>query len=569
MRARSTWLLALAAGVGALLTSGSGVGAVVPHRGLWQVVVTDHGQDLTLALVRVEERDGKAALVVVDVGVPTLKGATVQASAIDPDSLRFTLEAGGTRFQVEAVPDTGKDKGQLLRGTLQIQGQTQLVRLERSLEAELNPAKLVRRTDGADLLRQAKGVRDTRVEDEQYTKAARDFPGRPVVYLLAQQAADRRWRDGASKEEIQTAVARTVAAATPYGPTLTADSNLHAARLALASDKHTGLAVGYARAAVEALGANATSARRADALRVLLAALEKNQRPEEANAVRAQLAPLDEALDAAFRTEAESFAVPPFAGRTGKSNRLVVVELFTNAHSPACVSAEVAGDALLRRYRPTEVFCLRYHLSDFDPDPLANPATAARAAYYGVTSSPSLFVDGRRGPALAGFRSQAESRFTALVKRLDEAVEVPARATLRLEVTRPAPDKVHIGVTAALTADAPVDARVRLRLLLAENEMRYAGSNGHRLHRHVVRAFPGGIEGLPSKDGKVTQDLTVNLTDLARDLDTFLTKAAQDRPFPDGDRPRASSQLEVVALVQDDATKEVWQAAVAAVGEGR
>ena len=569
MRARSVWLLALTAGVGVLLTIGSDGRAAVPHRGLWQVVVTDHGQDLSLALVRVEERDGKVALAVVDVGVPTLKGATVQSVEADPQTLRFTLEAGGTRFQVEALPDAGPDKGRLLRGTLQIRGQTQLVRLERSLDTELDPTKLVRRMDGADLLRQAKGVRDAAVEDALCAQAARDFPGRPVVYLLAQQAADRRWRDGAGKEEIQTAVSRAVAAAAPYGPTLTADSNLHAARLALVSDKHAGLAVAYARAAVAALGTNAAPARRADALRVLLDALDRNKLPEEAAAVRAQLAPLDEVLDADFRTNAVPFKVPPFTGRTGASARLVVVELFTNAHSPASVSAEVAGDALLRRYRPTDVVCLRYHLSDFDPDPLANPATEARAAFYGVTSSPSLFVDGRRGPSLAGFRSQAETRFTTLVKRLDEAVEVPARATIRLETTRPAPDKVRITASATLPTDAPANARVMLRLVLVEDEVRYPGNNGQRLHRHVVRAFPGGVEGLLCKDGKATQGVTLDLAELSKNLDAYLTKAAQERPFFDRERPLALRQLKVVALVQDDGTKDVWQAAVADVPEGK
>src|SRR5271165_2185960 len=119
MRARGIGLI-LAAILSVLLTSAGG--AAVPHRGLWQVVVTDHGQDLTLALVRVEERDGKPAVVVVDVGVPTLKGAEVQGLDIDPQSLRFTLEAGGTAFVVDALPDSGPDKGRLLRGTMQIRG---------------------------------------------------------------------------------------------------------------------------------------------------------------------------------------------------------------------------------------------------------------------------------------------------------------------------------------------------------------------------------------------------------------------------------------------------------------
>ena len=46
-------------------------------------------------------------------------------------------------------------------------------------------------------------------------------------------------------------------------------------------------------------------------------------------------------------------AVKPFAGRKGKSDRAVLVELFTGAQCPPCVAADMAFDALPQTYKPT------------------------------------------------------------------------------------------------------------------------------------------------------------------------------------------------------------------------
>ena len=55
-----------------------------------------------------------------------------------------------------------------------------------------------------------------------------------------------------------------------------------------------------------------------------------------------------------------------------QDKRVVVVELFTGAECPPCVSADVAFDALLETYKPNEVVLLEYHLHIPGPDPLTN-----------------------------------------------------------------------------------------------------------------------------------------------------------------------------------------------------
>ena len=46
---------------------------------------------------------------------------------------------------------------------------------------------------------------------------------------------------------------------------------------------------------------------------------------------------------------------PVYAGRKGKSDRVVLVELFTGAQCPPCVTADLAFDALDKTYKPDDV----------------------------------------------------------------------------------------------------------------------------------------------------------------------------------------------------------------------
>ena len=54
----------------------------------------------------------------------------------------------------------------------------------------------------------------------------------------------------------------------------------------------------------------------------------------------------DEAKEIDLRLDKSRVVAPPFPGRKGKSDRVALVELFTGAQCPPCVTADVAFDAL-------------------------------------------------------------------------------------------------------------------------------------------------------------------------------------------------------------------------------
>ena len=110
--------------------------------------------------------------------------------------------------------------------------------------------------------------------------------------------------------------------------------------------------------------------------------------------------------------------------------------------------------------------------------------------------------------------------------------------------------------------------KVRLRIALVEEHVRYVGSNQLRFHHHVVRAFPGGVNGVPltAKTGKHT--FVLDLAELRKSLNSYIDKSHSRTPSS-GKRPMDLKNLHIVALVQDDDSKEVLQAAEAEVaGDG-
>ena len=123
-------------------------------------------------------------------------------------------------------------------------------------------------------------------------------------------------------------------------------------------------------------------------LETLAAALDKDGKADEAKEVRARLKKTN--LD----------KPEPFAGRKGKSDRVVLVEMFTGAECPPCVAADKAFDALGKTFKPSDVILLQYHLHIPGPDPLTNPDSISRSRFYkdAVDGTPSILMNGKPGP---------------------------------------------------------------------------------------------------------------------------------------------------------------------------
>ena len=89
------------------------------------------------------------------------------------------------------------------------------------------------------------------------------------------------------------------------------------------------------------------------------------------------------------------------------------------------------------------------------------------------------------------------------------------------------------------------------------------------LHHHVVRAFPGGVEGFALLDATAKKKVAFNRAELKKTLRAYLDKSAKEQPFPDNARPLNLQRLKVVAFIQDDASKEVYQAIQVDVPEAK
>jgi hypothetical protein len=313
---------------------------------------------------------------------------------------------------------------------------------------------------------------------------------------------------------------------------------------------------------VASLNEKTTPEAREEALRMLARLLRKNGKADEARTVDADAGRIAAELDREFAKQAVPFEVTPFAGRKGKSERVAVVELFTGTQSPPSLAADIAFDAALKAYKPSDAVLLQYHVHIPGPDPLSNSDTVARAAYYGdIEGTPATFVDGKATEVLGGAPQHGKDRFEKLSKRINTALAVDADATVKLTVTRKG-DK--ISMEAKVSGLRKVE-KARLRFVLIEDVAAYRGANGRRLHRHVVRAMPGGAAGFALKEASSTQAASIEVGELRKSLRDYLVKFNQEHEFPSDVWPMALRGLKVVALVQDDDTKQILQAAQADV----
>ncbi len=534
--------------------------------GTWVLTfLPENGIELDILLLKIEEKDGSPRAEVLSAGIPVLKGTKVESIKIEDKALKLALK-GGSGLALEFVAPLGKeDKPQKLYGALSVNEERTPAELKRSDLAALDPAKTLNKTAAEAL------VAVSKVEgDEAAEKALKGFiekyADRPVAAAAGLHMLELLIKRGAPEEEIKKVADAAVKVAERYGPEPKAETLRGLAQKLAAGEKTAALAVAYARQARQALPENAAPGQKAPVLRVLAAALRKAGKDAEAKEVDATLAKMDEELDREFLKTAVPFKPDAFAGRKGKSSRVVVVELFTGAECPPCVAADVAFDGLLQTYKPSDVVLLQYHLHIPRPDPLTNADSEKRSEYYEVEGTPTAQINGKGAPSLGGGKAQAEVRYTRLCELLNEALETDAGAALKLTAARKG-DKVDLEAT--VTGLKKTGDKVRLRFVLVEEVVRYPGGNRQRLHHHVVRAFPGGVSGFALKEESAKQSVAVDLAEVARGIEKYLTDYQKSEKFRTDYQPLDPRKLKVAALIQDDATKEILQAAQVEVPDGK
>jgi hypothetical protein len=298
-------------------------------------------------------------------------------------------------------------------------------------------------------------------------------------------------------------------------------------------------------------------------LKLLAQAQAATGKADLAKVSRAAADTIDAELDAEYKKEGIGFTAEKYAGRKNKdANRVAVFELFTGAMCPPCVAADLAFDGLEDAYTPKELVMLQYHQHVPGPDPMTNPDTLARWKYYQdkfpqqVRGVPTSVFDGKPQGGTGGLRPDAKKKYdvyrTIIDATLEKTTDVTVTGTVKLEG-----GEVKVDATIGKADGATV------RIVLAEEEVRYLGSNGIRLHHMVVRSMFGKGEGwkvADLKDGKATA--SVKLDDLKKSLTEYMdTYHKETNKFSNPDRPLKFEHLKVIVLVQNDETGEILNAA--------
>ena len=301
-------------------------------------------------------------------------------------------------------------------------------------------------------------------------------------------------------------------------------------------------------------------------LKAMASAQEKAGLPDAAKVTLAKIDVLESVADAEYRKTVPPFTPTKYAGRQEKkANKVAVLELFTGAQCPPCVAADVAFDALEKAYDHKDLVLIQYHMHIPGPDPLTNPTSIARWDFYrdkfenDIGGTPSTLFNGKPKAPGGGGMKNAAKKFDEYKGIIDDTLEKTSPYTITGSAAL-AGDKLTATVNVA-TRDKP-DGDQMLRLLLVEEEVRYLGGNGLRLHHHVVRSqfdLKDGVKVKELKDGK--HEVSLSIAKVQKDLKTYLDDYSAQRPFPNSDRPTALKKLKVIAFVQDDLNGEISQAA--------
>jgi hypothetical protein len=557
--------LSVAAGLLAvvLLLSGAAPAADAPYAGTWKVVILGSGQalppgqELSLFLIKVEEKARGPQLELLSAGSPQFKEAKLEPEKAEGDTLKFAATTPGVTLKFTAYPPKGEKAPKTILGSAEFRGNYEFVRLERTDDKELDPDKATKRMEGLEDFAKAMRTGDAKEKDTALKEFVDKHAESPLAYLADLELASTRAKEEAKDKDVKVAADQAIRIAANYGPALEASATQQVAQRLVATKKAPALAAEYARQAEKVLPAGASTAQKVAVLKVLLAALQQGDKKEEVKEVSERLAKLDKVLDEEYLKSAVPFKTEPYK-REGGKGRVVLVELFTGAQCPPCVAADVAFDAALKTYKPADVVLLQYHQHIPGPDPLTNDDTEKRSRYYDIEGVPSTYVDGGNDLGIGGPKDAGKTSFERLSKAINDQLAKDSPAKIKLAAKQTG-DNIVISAEVSGAKDAGDDAK--LRLALVEELVRYPGRNGQRFHHHVVRAMPGGVEGFEVKDGAAKQEVKVNLADLKKSLTEYLEKANARRPFIDEERPLDLKHLEVVAFVQNDKTKEILQAA--------
>lgn len=507
--------------------------------GNWKVVVLQGGQPGTPWLIQLESKAGK--LTGTAEGLKEMPATKIQDVKVVGDLFQFDLRvADRVTFQFEGkMPRAGAKK---VLGSVTIEGKSMPAYLEAT--SAKNSFELDR---------------------EIVTRTPNDPRVFNAIVDLIAQAKEHK----VPAKDVQEWLDTAMRGAESYGPRFQLDFTMRLVEVLATAKDYTALAAGVAAKAEAMLDPQAPPLAQVRFLTTLSGALGKAGANDKFKQVEARIDKLEEPAFAEYAKTALDFTPAKFAGRKGKSDRAVLVELFTGAMCPPCVAADLAFDALEKAFPAKDVVLLQYHLHIPGPDALTNPDCEKRGEYYGRTlrGTPTIFFNGTPDKNVqgGGGREDSEDKFKDYRGVLTTLLEKPAETKLQASAVRKG-DKITI--QASVKDLAKPGEMSRLRLALVEDWVRYKSRNGMMYHHRVVRAFPGSPAGLALTKKDMDHAVTVDLAQVRAGLNKYLDDFAKNEsPFPDAQRPMRLRDLHVVAFVQQDDTYEVLQAVDVAVKE--
>lgn len=512
--------------------------------GNWKVVILEDGQLVNPWLVRLEAKAGK--LIGAAEGLKGVPETKLNDLKLTGDLIQFELRvAGRISFAFEGkTPRAGAKKvlGSVTRDGKSIPAFLEATAAKNSFELD---RELVTRTPN-----------DPRVF--------------AAVLDLIQEAKEHK----VAAKDVQEWVDTSLRLADSYGPKLQLDYTMRLIEALAKQKDYAALSAGVADKADALFDPKAPAATQLQFLSTLSTALRNTAAPAKIKEMEARIENLEEAAFADYSKTALDFK--PAKVETIKSDRAVLVELFTGAMCPPCVAADLAFDALEKSFPSSNVVLLQYHLHIPGPDALTNANAVSRSEYYGrsLRGTPTIFFNGKADKNVqgGGGREDAEDKYKEYHNLIGKLLPVANQKDKAGAAPKIAARAVRQGDKIAIQAsvkdlDKPGES-TRLRLALVEDWVRYKARNGQLYHHRVVRALPGGAAGLALTKKDTDQSATVDLGAVRAGLNKYLDNfAKEESPFPDAQRPMRFKSLRVVAFVQNDDTNEVLQAVDVAVKE--
>lgn len=527
-----------------------------PAEGKYKVVGTLGITSVDLLIVDLKpEGDGlKASLVK---GAQYFGGITVEKAEKTADGLKLTLKIGD---QETIFVAKGNEKDGY-RGSVKLQGATAptvMTKTDSNELAQPQPSTIMTKMRAA--MQEAGRSEEKLVEGLRPLLKDKELAGKPdlaMVYRLILQYSDKAKM---KTEEVKQLADEWIKSASTYGEDYTRDIRMMAAEALSNKPDLAQVSLALVKEVDQALAkeAGAAAETREQVLELLANAAKLAKDEDLVKSTEGRLKAITKEVDEEYHKTVPPFKAEAFAGREDKeSDRVVLLELFTGAQCPPCVAADVAFDALNKSYKPSELITLQYHLHIPGPDPLTNADSVARAKYYpDLRGTPSTFFNGTTAAGGGGGMANSKSKYSQYVESIKTSMAGKKQGSIVLKPTRKG-DEIKVAVDAKVSDADGKSETLKLRMALVEESIRYVGGNRLRFHHHVVRAMPGGAEGKELVGGKLATETTINLADVRKGLESYLSDYEKTRAFPKALPPIDLKNLKLVAFIQNDSDKSV------------